>query len=110
MGQRHNPQGLKHFLRVVFVTEGLFSGIQKVMRFAEVSYMSALQGFDKLIILAGETLYAYPFQALVRVWRREADVAELGSSGERISRHRDSSVQFFRAGVCGGRMLGEFRH
>jgi len=88
MGQRHNPQG-----------------IQKVMRFADVSYMAALQGFDKLIVLAGETLYAYPFQALVRVWRREADVAELGNSGERISRHRDSAVQFFRAGVCGGRML-----
>lgn len=88
MGQRHNPQG-----------------IQKVLRFPEVSYMAALQAFDKLVILADEVLYAYPFQALVRVWRREADVTEVAGSGERISRHRDSAVQFFRAGMCGGRML-----
>ena len=109
MGQRHKSQGLNYFLSSALLLNIPLSGIQKVMRFSEVSYMVALQGFDKLIILAGETLYAYPFQALVRVWRREADVAELTSSGERISKHRDSPVQFFRAGMCGGRMLSEFR-
>jgi hypothetical protein len=83
------------------------TGIQKVMRFTDVNYMVSLQAFDKLVLLANESLYAYPFQSLVRVWRREADMAELGVSGERISRHRDSAVQFFRAGVCEGRMLGE---
>ncbi|KAG8792825.1 hypothetical protein FRC12_004768 [Ceratobasidium sp. 428] len=88
MGLRHNP-----------------TGIQRVLKFTEVSYMAALQKFDKLLILANETLYAYSFLSLVRVWRREADIAELTGSGERVSRHRDGSVQFFRAGVCDGRML-----
>ncbi|KAF8734008.1 CNH domain, partial [Rhizoctonia solani] len=88
LGLRHQPQG-----------------IQKVMRFTDVNCMVALQSFGKLVVLANESLYAYPFQTLVRVWRREADMAELGVAGERISRHRDGDVQFFRAGVCEGKML-----
>jgi hypothetical protein len=69
--------------------------------------MVALQSFGKVVVLANESLYAYPFQSLVRVWRREADMAELGVTGERLSRYRDGDVQFFRAGVCEGKMLGE---
>ncbi|KAG9088881.1 hypothetical protein FRC06_001802 [Ceratobasidium sp. 370] len=88
MGLRHNP-----------------TGIQKVLKLTDVTHMASLQNFDKLLILANETLYAYSFQSLVRVWRREADIAEVTGSGERVSRHRDSAVQFFRAGVCDGRML-----
>ncbi|CAE6477823.1 unnamed protein product [Rhizoctonia solani] len=81
------------------------TGIQKVMRFTDVNNLVALQSFGKVLVLANESLYAYPFQSLVRVWRREADMSELGISGERISRHRDGGVQFFRAGVCEGKML-----
>lgn len=77
------------------------------MRFTDVEYMVTLQGFNKLVLLANESLYAYPLQSLVRVWRREADISELGVSGERVSRHRDGAVQFFRAGICEGRMLGK---
>ncbi|KAG8683708.1 hypothetical protein FRC11_013183, partial [Ceratobasidium sp. 423] len=88
LGLRHQPKG-----------------IQKVIRFVDVNHMVALQSFGKLLVLANESLYAYPFQTLIRVWRREADMSELGVSGERVSRHRDSGVQFFRAGMCEGKML-----
>ncbi|KAH7341545.1 CNH domain-containing protein [Rhizoctonia solani] len=88
LGLRHQPKG-----------------IQKVMRFTDVNYMVALQSFGKVLVLANESLYAYPFQTLVRVWRRECDMSELGTCGERISRYRDGDVQFFRAGVCEGKML-----
>ncbi|CAE6460834.1 unnamed protein product [Rhizoctonia solani] len=81
------------------------NGIQKVMRFTDVNYMVALQSFGKVLVLANESLYAYPFQTLVRVWLRECDMSELGVCGERISRYRDGDVQFFRAGVCEGKML-----
>ncbi|KAJ1307769.1 hypothetical protein OPQ81_001856 [Rhizoctonia solani] len=88
LGLRHQPQG-----------------IQKVMRFTDVNYMVSLQSFEKLIVLANNSLYAYPFRSLVHVWRREAHMSELGLSGERISRERDGDVQFFRAGMCEGKML-----
>ncbi|KAG8683640.1 hypothetical protein FRC08_014161 [Ceratobasidium sp. 394] len=88
MGLRHNP-----------------TGIQRVLKLTDVTYMASLQNFDKLLVQANETLYAYSFQSLVRVWRREADIVEVTGSGERVSRHRDTAVQFFRAGMCDGRML-----
>jgi hypothetical protein len=89
------------------LTQATSIGIKKVLRFTDVSYMASLLDFNRLLLLANETLYSYTFQSLIRVWRREADVAELTASGERVSKHRDSAVQFFRAGMCGGRMLGE---
>ncbi|KAG9123304.1 hypothetical protein FRC07_015127 [Ceratobasidium sp. 392] len=88
MGLRHNP-----------------AGIQRILKFTDVTHMAALQKFDKLLVLTGEALYAYSFLSLIRVWRREADIAELTGSGDRVSRHRDGAVQFFRAGMCDGRML-----
>ncbi|CAE7106355.1 unnamed protein product [Rhizoctonia solani] len=88
LGLRHQPQG-----------------IQKVMRFTDVNCIVALQSFGKVVVLANDSLCAYPFQSLVRVWRREADMSELGISGEWISRDRDGAVQFFRAGVCDKKML-----
>ncbi|QRV90094.1 Rho guanine nucleotide exchange factor [Ceratobasidium sp. AG-Ba] len=103
----------EHFL-VVSTQSGVYmghrnnaQGIQKVLRFTDVSYMATLQKFDKIVLLTNEVLFAFSFQSFVRVWRREADLAELAGSGERVSRHRDSAVQFFRAGVCDGRMLGK---
>ncbi|KAG8738594.1 hypothetical protein FRC10_006665 [Ceratobasidium sp. 414] len=79
--------------------------IQKVLTLADVAHMASLQKFEKLLVLSNETLYAYSFQSLIRVLRREADIIEVTGSGEQVSRHRNSSVQFFRAGVCDGRML-----
>jgi len=71
--------------------------------------MSVLQTFNKLIILANDTITAYSLDVLSRIILGQADPKTLDSTSEKLAKsERNSSILFFRVGVVAGRTLGMY--
>jgi hypothetical protein len=87
----------------------LSTAYAKVLTLPYVTYMSALQGFNKLLIQHNGTLLAYSLDLVSRVGQGQAPAKSLDASLERLAKNdRNGAVSFFRVGVVAGRTLGEF--
>ena len=84
------------------------SAYTKVLALPSITYMSALQGFNKLLILHSGNLLAYSLDLVARVGQGHASLEVLDASLERLARNdRHATVSFFRVGVVAGKTLGE---
>ena len=83
------------------------SDFSKVLALPSVTYMSTLQGFNKLIVLYNGALTTYPLDLIARVGQGQMKHQMLDLSLERIAKpERGGTIVFFRVGNIGGRTLG----
>jgi RHO1 GDP-GTP exchange protein 1/2 len=69
--------------------------------------MSALQGFNKLIILHNGVVMAYSLDLIARVGQGQSSHQFLDASLERLAKpERGGTILFFRVGTVAGKTLG----
>ncbi|KZS88061.1 hypothetical protein SISNIDRAFT_460111 [Sistotremastrum niveocremeum HHB9708] len=78
--------------------------IRGALRLPFTSSISALQGFNKLILQCEQGVLSYSLDLLARVALQNASPSLLEASMENISQ-RDESVQFFRTGIVANRTI-----
>ncbi|KAF8575974.1 hypothetical protein K439DRAFT_1419330 [Ramaria rubella] len=103
--------GGKNFIAVGTPT-GVYIGIRgqskysKILSLASVTYMSAMQGFNKLLVLHNGQLLAYSLDLVARVGQGQAPTTSIDASLERLAKpDRNGSIAFFRVGIVSERTL-----
>jgi len=83
------------------------AAFRKVLEFDGPASMVAIPAFNKLIVHCESTLFSYPLDIVVRVYRGDAASKALDGSVEWISREH-GPVSFLKVGRSDNRTVGEW--